>query len=98
MIVRTNCEFGVELALAVPYAYWLYQNDQLDKVVTSVGMKPLYYFCDNVEESFQYRTIDNAVAGLNELPNNWIHGDTKAGTVITKPAVLDYSEWSCPPI
>ena len=38
MIVRTNCEFGVELALAVPYAYWLYQNDQLDKVVTSVDM------------------------------------------------------------
>ena len=97
MIVRTNCEFGVELALAVPYAYWLYQNDQLDKVVTSVGMKPFYYFCNNVEESFQYRTIDNAAAGLNELPNNWIHGDTKAGTVMTKPAVLDYSQWICPP-
>jgi hypothetical protein len=97
MIVRSNPEFGVELALAVPYAYWLHQNDRLDKVVTSVGMKPFYYFCNNVEEFFRYRTIDNAVAGLNELPNNWIHGDTKAGTVMTKPAVLDYSEWECPP-
>ena len=97
MILKINPEFGIELALAVPYAYWLHINGQLDGVITSKGMKPFYYFCDNVEESFQYRTIDNAAAGLNELPNNWIHGDTKAGTVITKPAVLDYSEWVCPP-
>ena len=97
MIVKSNPEFGIELALTVPYAYWLHQNGQLDKVVTSIGMKPFYYFCDDVEESFQFRTIDNAVAGLNELPNNWIHGDTKAGTVMTKPAVLDYSQWICPP-
>ena len=71
MIVKSNPEFGIELALTVPYAYWLHQNDQLDKVVTSVGMKPFYYFCDDVEESFQFRTIDNAAAGLNELPNNY---------------------------
>jgi len=95
--ININSEFGIELALAIPYAYWLYQNNQLEKVKTSVGMKPFYYFCDNVEDVFQYRTIDNNAAGLNNLPNNWIHGDTKAGTVITKPAVLDYSEWECPP-
>jgi len=97
MIVKTNPEFGIELALAVPYAYWLQQRGELDKVITSKDMKPFYYFCDDVEESFRYRTIDNEAAGLNNLPNNWIHGDTKAGTVMTRPAVLDYSEWECPP-
>ena len=97
MIIKNNAEFGVELALSVPYAYWLHKNDQLDGVITSVGMKPFYYFCDNVEDSFRYRTIDNEAAGLNNLPNNWIHGDTKAGTVLTRPAVLDYTQWTCPP-
>ena len=97
MIIKINPEFGIELALSVPYAYWLYKNEELEGVVTSIGMKPFYYFCDNVEESFTYRTIDNEAAGLNNLPNNWIHGDTRAGTVMTKPAVLDYSQWICPP-
>ena len=62
MIVKTNPEFGIELALSVPYAYWLHQNNKLDGVVTSIGMKPFYYFCDNVEELFNYRTIDNEAA------------------------------------
>lgn len=93
MIVSTNPEFGVELALTVPYAYWLHKNDKLIKVLTSKGMKPFYYFCDDVEESFQERTIDNGAAGLNELPNNWIHGIDP----LNKPAVLDYTKWECPP-
>ncbi len=97
MIIKSNPEFGIELALVVPYAYWLHTQGKLDKVITSKGMKPFYYFCDDVEESFSHRTIDNEAAGLNEMPNNWIHGDTKAGTVITKPAVLDYSQWISPP-
>jgi len=97
MVVKNNAEFGVELALAVPYAYWLHEQGQLDTVITSKGMKPFYYFCDDVREEFDYRTIDNEAAGLNDLPNNWIHGDTKAGTVMTKPGVLDYSKWKLPP-
>ena len=97
MVVKNNAEFGVELALAVPYAYWLHEQGELDTVITSKGMKPFYYFCDDVREEFSYRTIDNAAAGLNDLPNNWIHGDTKTGTVMTKPGVLDYSQWKLPP-
>tara|TARA_R110000824_G_scaffold133923_2_gene296775 strand:+ start:4391 stop:5308 length:918 start_codon:yes stop_codon:yes gene_type:complete len=97
MVVKNNAEFGVELALAVPYAYWLHEQGQLDTVITSKGMKPFYYFCDDVREEFTHRTIDNAQAGLNDLPNNWIHGDTKAETVMTKPGVLDYSQWKLPP-
>ena len=97
MVVKNNAEFGVELALAVPYAYWLHEQGQLDTVITSKGMKPFYYFCDDVRDEFTTRTIDNAAAGLNELPNNWIHGDSKAGTVMTHPGVLDYSQWKLPP-
>ena len=57
MIVDCNPEFGCELVLGIPYAYWLHKNNQLEKVITSKGMKPFYYFCDNVEEKFEFRTI-----------------------------------------
>jgi hypothetical protein len=93
MIIKNNAEFGVELALAVPYAYWLHQNGELESVVTSTGMKPFYYFCDDVREEFTYRNIDNAAAGLNDLPNNWIHGINP----LEEPGVLDYSKWTPPP-
>jgi hypothetical protein len=56
-------------------------------------MKPFYYFCDDVREDFSQRTIDNGAAGLNELPNNWIHGVNP----LEKPAVLNYDEWTPPP-
>ena len=93
MIEKTNPEFGVELALTVPYAYWLHQNNQLEKVITSKGMTPFYFFADEVIEEFQYRTIDNAAAGLGTLPNDWIHGINSQ----EEPGVLDYSEWEVPP-
>jgi len=93
MIVKTNPEFGIELALVVPYAYHLHTQGKLDSVITSKGMKPFYYFCDDVREEFEERTIDNGAAGLNELPNNWIHGINPE----VEPAVLNYDEWTPPP-
>tara|TARA_R100001230_G_C5669893_1_gene174819 strand:- start:745 stop:1554 length:810 start_codon:yes stop_codon:yes gene_type:complete len=56
-------------------------------------MKPFYYFCDDVREEFNYRTIDNAAAGLNDIPNNWIHGINPE----LEPGVLNYEEWEVPP-
>ena len=93
MIVKANPEFGIELALVVPYAYHLHTQGKLDTVITSKGMKPFYYFCDDVREEFTERTIDNGAAGLNELPNNWIHGINPE----VEPAVLNYDEWTPPP-
>ena len=93
MIVKANPEFGIELALVVPYAYHLHTQGKLDTVITSKGMKPFYYFCDDVREEFEERTIDNGAAGLNELPNNWIHGINPE----VEPAVLNYDEWTPPP-
>ena len=74
MIVDCNPEFGCELALALPYAYWLHERGELEKVVTTQGMKPFYYFCDNVEEKYNHRTIDNNAANMQSLPNPWIYG------------------------
>jgi len=93
MIVKANPEFGIELALVVPYAQYLQKQGKLDGVITSKGMKPFYYFCDNVREDFEHRTINNSLAGLDELPNNWIHGINP----LEEPAVLNYDEWTPPP-
>ena len=109
MIVDTHPEFGIELVLSVPYAYWLHQNNQLEKVITSKGMKPFYYFCDNVEERYTSRTIDNKIAGLTSLPNDWLHhnaismfgktyGDITEEEQNQANGVLDYRKWTPPPL
>ena len=110
MIVDCNPEFGIELALALPYAYWLHEQGKLEKVITSKGMKPFYYFCDDVEEKYEYRTIDNEAAKLSSLPNAWIYGSHKNaelykdewehwksfGDVKVGCGILDYKEWKMP--
>ena len=106
--IKTNCEFASELICVIPYAYWLHQNNQLERVITSKGMKPFYYFCDNVEERFDYRTFDMNQNGLNDVPNNWVHHNTEAvfGKAYDKMTedeqteangVLDYSQFTPPP-
>ena len=42
MIIDINPEFGYEMAISIPYAYWLHKNNQLDGVVTCKDMKPFY--------------------------------------------------------
>jgi len=108
MIVDTHPEFGIELVLTTPYAYWLHTQGQLDTVYTTKGMKPFYYFCDNVIEKYEHRTIDNKEANMPSLPNGWLHHNADA--VMGKDysllsneekaqvnGVLDYSEWTSPP-
>jgi len=106
--IKTNCEFASELICVIPYAYWLHQNNQLERVITSKGMKPFYYFCDDVEERFDYRTFDMNQNGLNDVPNNWVHHNAEAvfnktyselsdDEQIEANGVLDYSQWTPPP-
>ncbi len=108
MIINLRPEFGLELTLGIPYAYWLHQRGELEKVITCKGMKPFYYFCDDVEERYEERTIDNSAAGLDSLPNNWIHHNAEAlfgkdmeelSDELKEKAngVLDYSNWTPPP-
>ena len=106
--IKVNCEFASELVCVIPYVYWLHQNNQLERVITSKGMSPFYYFCDGVEERFDYRTFDINVNGLNDMPNNWVHHNAisvfgKDYPELTKGqqaeanGVLDYSQWTPPP-
>ena len=72
------------------------------------GMKPFYYFCDDVEERYTERSVDNQTNGVQNLPNKWIHHNTQANfgkdyselteeEQIKANAWLDYSEWTPPP-
>ena len=108
MTIDVHPEFGVELVLATPYIYWLHKNNKLDKVISCKDMKPFYYFCDNLEEKYQERTIDNQLAGLNTLPNNWLHhnalntkgkgyGELTLEEQAEVNGTLDYSQWTPPP-
>tara|TARA_R110000744_G_scaffold255211_2_gene370729 strand:+ start:314 stop:1288 length:975 start_codon:yes stop_codon:yes gene_type:complete len=110
MIIDTNPEFGVELTLVVPYAFWLHKQGKLEKVITSKGMRPFYYFCDDVEEKYEYRTVDNAVAGMGSIPNDWIYGLKQNAHLYKNEwpdweefanvdrgcGILDYSKWELP--
>ena len=110
MIVDCNPEFGIEMVLALPYAYWLHEQGKLEKVITSKGMKPFYYFCDDVEERYDFRTIDNEAAKLSSLPNSWIYGSHKNAELYKDEwkhwesfrdvkvgcGILDYEKWKMP--
>lgn len=91
--IEINPEFASEVVLSIPYAYWLHEQGLLEKVSVCKGMKPFYFFCDNVEEKYTHRTLDNSI-GLKDTPNKWLHcsdaGDGRAG-------VVDYSQWKVPP-
>jgi hypothetical protein len=106
--IKVNCEFASELVCIIPYAYWLHQNNQLERVITSKGMKPFYYFCDDVDERFEYRNFDTNSNGLGKVPNSWIHHNTtsifgKDHDELSEEqwfevnGVLDYSQWIPPP-
>jgi hypothetical protein len=109
MTLDLNPEFGYELVCSMPYAYWLKQQGEYVKVVTSKGMKPFYWFCDEVEEKYNFRSIDNHNNGVQNLPNNWIHHNSlavlgKDYSTLTEEEQyeangwLDYSKWIAPPL
>jgi hypothetical protein len=108
MTLDLNPEFGYELVCAAPYAYWLKEQGEYVKVVTSIGMKPYYWFCDEVEEKYTTRSVDNSSNGVQNLPNTWIHHNALAVfgrdySVLTEEEQkqangwLDYSKWIAPP-
>ena len=106
--IKVNSEFASELVCVIPYTYWLHERGELEKVITSKGMKPFYYFCDDVEERFEIRTFDINTNGLRDVPNDWIHHNSYAVTRKNYSdlsveeqsevnGVLDYSKWTPPP-
>lgn len=108
MTLDLNPEFGYELVCSAPYAYWAKQQGQDVKIITSIGMKPFYWFADEVIEKYTNRSVDNGNNGVQDLPNNWIHHNAKAvfgkdySELTDKEkeeanGTLDYSQWIAPP-
>ena len=109
MVIDIHPEFGYEMACSMPYAYWLHKKGESVKVITCKGMKPFYYFCDEVEEKYNHRSVNNSVNGVQNLPNSWIHHNADAvfgkdysflneEQKIEVNGVLDYTEWTPPPL
>lgn len=93
-VVKCNAEFSVELVLAVPYAHWLHKNNLLEATISTIDSKPLYFFSENHTELFKNREIDNAIAGLNDLPNNWLHHNPAVSN--GRAGILDFTQWEMP--
>ena len=93
--VECNAEFSVEFILAVPYAYWLHKNGLLEKTISVKDSKAVYFFSENHEDKYDFRTVDNAAAGLNRLPNNWLHHNPEVSN--DRAGILDFSQWEWPP-
>ena len=88
MIIDFKPEFGYEIACSIPYAYWLHKQGELEKVITCKGMKPFYYFCEDVEERYDVRLVNNSTNGVQNLPNCWIDHNTHGffeGKTISEP-------------
>jgi len=68
MDINCNCEFGYELQLVLPYAYYLYENNLLNKTTGCLMTKELYYFSKNHEEKYKNRTCN-----VPNVPNKTPH-------------------------
>ena len=75
MIIDVKPEFGYEIACSIPYAYWLHKRGELENVITCKGMKPFYYFCDDVREEFKYIFTTRYNEIYNQEHNNFFCSD-----------------------
>jgi hypothetical protein len=81
MSIDCNCEFGYEMQLVIPYAYYLYKNNLLNKTTSCIMTKELYYFSKNHEEKYTNRKYN-----IPNVPNKTPHVKN-----------LDYNEYIPPP-
>ena len=64
-----NCEFGYELQLVIPYAYYLYKHNKLKSTTSSLMTKELYYFSKNHHEKFTKRQFGVSKIIPNQTPH-----------------------------
>lgn len=106
--INTCVEFSMELILVVPYAYYLHKKGLLGNTHSAKDSKTLYYFSDNHYEIYDSRGMGIENASTTDLPNKWMHHNSKALTGkdyddLTEAeqesvnGVIDYSEWEFPP-
>jgi hypothetical protein len=68
-------EFGYELQLVIPYAYYLHTKKLLNKTTSSLFTKELYYFSENHHEKYNKRkdccpNVPNKTPHVKELNYN----------------------------
>jgi hypothetical protein len=68
MSLDTNTEFGYELVLVIPYAYWLYTHGRLIRTVSAKHTRELYYFSPQHTEKYEKRTFSQP-----KVPNKELH-------------------------
>jgi len=76
MIVNSfNPEFGYELISVLPYAYYLYINNELEGTISAPLTEPLYYFSPNHKINHDASRGDAGVQKLiqSNFPNALIH-------------------------
>lgn len=61
-------EFGPEMMMCLPYAYWLYTQNSLKSTTTCPDTHCFYYFSPHHSEITTHRTIDRVAAGHKNLP------------------------------
>lgn len=66
-------EFGPEMMLCLPYAYWLHTQNLLESTTTCPDTHCFYYFSPHHSEVNTHRTIDRVAAGNKNLPNFYEH-------------------------
>jgi hypothetical protein len=69
MKLDVRCEFGYELLLILPYAYYLHKHDKLESTTSTMYTKELYYFSKDHTEKYttrDYKIYDN-------IPNKNLH-------------------------
>lgn len=69
MFTDCKCEFGYELQLVIPYAYYLHKNNLLKKSISSYMTKELYYFSKNHEMKYQKRIDGSKTTAPNKTPH-----------------------------
>ncbi len=67
-------EFGMELQVAIPYAYYLSQKGRLKKTVSCQGTKSLYFFSPKHQEKYPKRNDGGSVACYG-FPNKYVQLD-----------------------
>lgn len=55
MHIYTNGEFGYEMIVVIPYAYYLHKQKLLTKTTSSKDTKVFYYFSSNHDEKYSNR-------------------------------------------
>ena len=113
MNLDCNCEFGYELQLVIPYAYYLFTKDKLIKTTSSIMTKELYFFSKNHVEKHKVRShnfpkVPNKTPHVYELNyNEYLPPPYKSifkNTIFVrdKPLLIIHNkynqEWGKPPI